>query len=628
MDRENYLYQNILAHMGDGVITINPTGEITTFNQESGRLLGLDPQRVLGKKFAQVFLENQSHDQINQAILDAIYDSKTVHNVIIKFEQNDGKFKHLAITTTFLYGPESSAQKVEKHGVIVVIKDISQIVELQAKERKLLAELEMANKQLISSYRKLESGNNELNQKLHITNAKRHLIWIFGSTLGIIFLISLFFISYKLVKRSTDRSISANDLPSTLAAPSDRRERSISSLNKENFSFGNNVSVVNEESMSMSISLPGKLEAKVVNIISPFKGRIQQVLVGPGQMIKKGTVLAVLDTEELLKRYREVKSEYIKAAQKYNELKNWESSSDVLNARISLTKATMDYEFQKSQYEKKSYLFKKDLISKNDYEEAKRNILRSEMDVKLAKSNFNNSLLKGNKEEIDLSTISYNSAKKELSIVESKLKESEVKSNLSGVILETSNKRNMDGNNNNNRFISVGSTVNEGDLLFSIGDMQGMMVKTLVDEVHISKVAVNQKVIVTGEAFNGLELEGSISQVSSQAVEDGNETTPKFEVLITIPKIDEEIRKKIRLGMSCSLSIILYENPKALTIPITAIKNDDNGTWVKVFNPSSKSFVPKKIVAGHTNLSSVEVKSGLSKGDRILPSYDSPENLH
>jgi len=139
MEKETVISKNILENMSDGVMTIDLKGEIITFNPAAAQILGLRREDVLGKKFAEVFLEHEGNDAFNQAILDAIYESSISHNRIVDFNTGD-KIIALSLTTSFLQSTDEGGS-VNKVGVIAVFNDITEIQQLRDAETRLTEEV-------------------------------------------------------------------------------------------------------------------------------------------------------------------------------------------------------------------------------------------------------------------------------------------------------------------------------------------------------------------------------------------------------------------------------------------------------------------------------------------------------
>ena len=151
VDQTNYIYQTIVSDMSEGLMVIGFDGVITHLNSAAELILDKKEKNLIGKKFARCFFLYEENDQFNQAILDAIYDKTTSHRNIVRY-YNGKTFKELNITTSFHHN------NGEKVGIIVVLNDITELVELRdavkAMERikKLNSQLELRNKLLSATF--------------------------------------------------------------------------------------------------------------------------------------------------------------------------------------------------------------------------------------------------------------------------------------------------------------------------------------------------------------------------------------------------------------------------------------------------------------------------------------------
>ena len=123
-DQTNYIYQTIITDMTEGLVVIGLNGVITHINSAAEEILERKREKLIGKKFAGCFIRYEENDKFNQAIIDAIYDRTRTHKNIVEYF-NGQTFKQLSITTSFLHN------NGEKAGIIIVLSDISELVELR-----------------------------------------------------------------------------------------------------------------------------------------------------------------------------------------------------------------------------------------------------------------------------------------------------------------------------------------------------------------------------------------------------------------------------------------------------------------------------------------------------------------
>ena len=137
--------------MSEGVMTVGLDGKIMSVNPAASRILEINGDDLIGKPFVACFFEFEENDAFNQLILDAVYDTSTYHEGIVAF-YTGSRTRQLHVTTSYLKDGD------EKIGVIAVISDISELVELRdalkAMERikALNNQLEMRNKLLSETF--------------------------------------------------------------------------------------------------------------------------------------------------------------------------------------------------------------------------------------------------------------------------------------------------------------------------------------------------------------------------------------------------------------------------------------------------------------------------------------------
>lgn len=123
-----YIYQSIVESMHDGVFTIDKSGTIITVNPSAGKILEIDNNDMLNKKFSEVFIEFPENDDFNQTILDAVYKSFMSHHKICNYYTGK-KTKNLFITTSIL--KINHKNKSRTVGVNVVFSDITELQTLR-----------------------------------------------------------------------------------------------------------------------------------------------------------------------------------------------------------------------------------------------------------------------------------------------------------------------------------------------------------------------------------------------------------------------------------------------------------------------------------------------------------------
>lgn len=154
--------------------------------------------------------------------------------------------------------------------------------------------------------------------------------------------------------------------------------------------------------------------------------------------------------------------------------------------------------------------------------------------------------------------------------------------------------------------VQTGSRVSQGQPLFGLASIEGLRVIARVAELDVNQLKEGQPVDVTGDGFDGQHLQGKVMVVGGQAL--GGSVpggSSQFEVVVSIPELDEAQMRQVRLGMSAKLSILTYHNPDALVVPSAAMRRAGD-KWLLDYRSAPEHPV-----------SVVEVEAGRSMPDGL-----------
>lgn len=155
---------------------------------------------------------------------------------------------------------------------------------------------------------------------------------------------------------------------------------------------------------------------------------------------------------------------------------------------------------------------------------------------------------------------------------------------------------------------------------FTIQKQDNAIVSISVDELDILSVSEGQTAIVTLDAVDGEEFEGTITHVSNMGTTDSS--SAKYAVEITLP-----MESSMRLGMNASATIEVESAENVVTIPMTALQEHGDETFVYTQQNSDGSLSGETIVeTGLSNGTTVEITSGLAEGDIVYFTRTESEN--
>lgn len=163
------------------------------------------------------------------------------------------------------------------------------------------------------------------------------------------------------------------------------------------------------------------------------------------------------------------------------------------------------------------------------------------------------------------------------------------------------------------------STNTNEDVVISIAETDEIRVSIQVDELDILGVQVGQTAAVTCIAIPDREFTGTITHISNIA----SSGTTKYTVDISLP-MDADMR----FGMSADASITVGEASNVLTIPMNALQQRGDETFVFTAVNEDGSLGGEVVVTtGVSDGTDVEITRGLNEGDTVYFEQSASEAL-
>jgi macrolide-specific efflux system membrane fusion protein len=155
-----------------------------------------------------------------------------------------------------------------------------------------------------------------------------------------------------------------------------------------------------------------------------------------------------------------------------------------------------------------------------------------------------------------------------------------------------------------------GQTVTAADPVLVISDK--LIFRAQVDETDIGKISIGQEALVTLDAYQDVRIKATVDHVYFESKTVNN---------VTIYEVDlkaEELPAFCRSGMNVTVDFKAAGKENILTLPVDAIKNDKDGTYVMVRDRGKKEPQRRAVIAGITDDARVEIVSGLTSEDTIV----------
>ena len=155
---------------------------------------------------------------------------------------------------------------------------------------------------------------------------------------------------------------------------------------------------------------------------------------------------------------------------------------------------------------------------------------------------------------------------------------------------------------------------------FTISSDDNMVLSVNVDELDINSVSKGQTAALTFDAIEDKEFEGEVTKVGSSASASGG--VAKYSVNITVAR-----DSRMKTGMNASATITVESREDVITIPVDAIQEKGNRTFVYTGRDAEGNLSDEtEVTTGLSDGSTVEITEGLAEGDTVYYQRISSDN--
>ena len=313
-----------------------------------------------------------------------------------------------------------------------------------------------------------------------------------------------------------------------------------------------------------SITATGTIEAVTsVTVGTQVSGIVNKLYVDYNSVVKKGQVIAELDKTNLI--------------------------SELNTAKANLASTESNLSYQSANMKRYQTLYKKGLVSADEYEnallayrQAKEQVASSRENVQKAQTN------------LGYATIT---------------------SPIDGTVISKSVEEGQ----------TVAASFNTPELFTIAKDLKNMQVIANVDEADIGGVAVGNRVSFTVDAYPDDTFEGGVKQVRLEATTTNNVVT--YEVVISAPNAD----LKLKPGLTANVTIFTKEQANILSVANKALRFTPTKETVgkdmkivdckgknKVWTLNGNTLTAHSVNIGQSDAMHTQIISGIKAGQSVV----------
>lgn len=162
--------------------------------------------------------------------------------------------------------------------------------------------------------------------------------------------------------------------------------------------------------------------------------------------------------------------------------------------------------------------------------------------------------------------------------------------------------------------LSIGRQVGPNDLLIVLPDTSEMIASVKVHESLAGRVRPGQRAYVSVEAIDA-NVPGVVESIGVLAEGGGWRDPNRREYTVKIA-LDIDEQSTLKPSMRCEARLVLGEVAETLSVPVQSVFND--GAVAFVYTPRGAKYTRTPIIVGRRSDIYAEVNKGIAAGDRVL----------
>lgn len=342
------------------------------------------------------------------------------------------------------------------------------------------------------------------------------------------------------------------------------------------------VETAKRQPLDQTVTYTGVVAADLEEVVyARVTGWLSKMPLYPGDQVTKGEKIARLDWAELTGTDRETHAGMQTGPHDVvvSELELQASRHKEKQAFDELRKAQANLTYWQKEFPREEYLLKEGAVSKEEYDKEKAQYQSALSDVEAQKN-------------------SLGVASKEIQIARHALLTIEdyrtLQAHISGIVTD--------------RMVNEGVLVQPGTPILKIAKMDNVRIQVDVAEADLSQIRKGTPVIIHSTKLPDKAIHAQITSIFHQV--DPNSRTGKVEAIIRNPD------QKLFPGDFVNVDLATAQRKEVLTVPKRAVLPYEGGSIVWVVEDGLAER--KNVIPGITNGKSIEIRSGLNPGDKVI----------
>ena len=340
-----------------------------------------------------------------------------------------------------------------------------------------------------------------------------------------------------------------------------------------------------------SVVATGRIESPFrVDIGSQVVGTVARVPVAQGESVAAGQTLIELEAAEAHALVRQAEAAVIQAEGRLRQLKELQLPV----AAQALRQAQANLANARAQFERNRKLFEAGFIGQSVLDESQRNLEVAQTQVDTARKQVDTVRPQGS--DSALAAAALEQAHAALQAARARLAYARIVAPVAGTLIA--------------RNVERGDVVQPGKALMVLAPAGETQIVVQIDERNLGLVRLGQPALASADAYPAKRFAAEVAYVNPGV--DAQRGTVEVKLRVREPP------EYLRQDMTVSVDIEVARSPGALALPAEAVR-DATGTAPWVLKIEDGRAVRRNVGLGLRGTGWVEIRSGLSPGDRVVP---------
>jgi HlyD family secretion protein len=333
------------------------------------------------------------------------------------------------------------------------------------------------------------------------------------------------------------------------------------------------------------------------SVVPKISAPVAQFSVNRGDHVKRGQLLARLESRDLAATVAEAKGAYEQAAANYRNVQSATIPNETVKAQADLQAARQQVEAAKKLRDSREELYKQGALARRLVDESAVLYAQARSQFETARKSLESLEAVGRHEEIKSAQGQLDAAKGRFQAAEAQLAYSEVRSPISGVVAD--------------RPTYAGEMASPSAPLLTVVDISSVIARVNVPPTEAAHIKVGQTARVT--LVDGpIETTGKVTVVSPAV----DPQTTTVEIWVQAPNPGERLRPGQTVHVEIAAGII----PNAVVVPADALLASSDGGSALMAIGADLIAHERKVDVGVRTGGRVQILSGVSPGERVVSS--------